>query len=95
MFDNSATRRATPVGQRRIEQAISEFLAANPKSPTVHDIRVQRTGDELAVSFHCTLDPATKITDAHVLTEQIESHLRKEISNLGRVVIHVEPPEPE
>jgi cation diffusion facilitator family transporter len=91
--DDSATRHATPVGQVQIEKTISEFLAANPNAPTIHDISVQRTDDELAVSFHCTLDPATKITDAHVLTERIESHLRKRISNLGRVVIHVEPPE--
>ena len=91
--DNSATRRAEPVGKARIEQALAEFLAADTAAPEVHDLNVQLADDELAVSFHCTFDPATKITDAHVLTERIESHLRKRISNLGRVVIHVEPPE--
>ena len=93
--DNSATRRAEPAGQARIEEALAEFLAADAAAPAIHNVNVQLADGELAVSFHCTLDPATKITDAHVLTERIESHLRKRISNLGRVVIHVEPPEGE
>ena len=93
--DSSATRRAEPAGQAQVEQALAEFLAADAAAPAIHDVKVQLAGGELAVSFHCTLDPATKITDAHVLTEQIESHLRQQIPNLGRVVIHVEPPEGE
>jgi divalent metal cation (Fe/Co/Zn/Cd) transporter len=43
------------------------------------------------VTFHCTVDPTLPITDAHSLTERIESQLRNQVNNLGRVVIHVEP----
>jgi len=91
--DNSAIRRAEPAGEAQIEQALAEFLAADAAAPAVHGLNVQLAEGELAVSFHCTFDPANKITDAHVLTERIESHLRQRISNLGRVVIHVEPTE--
>ena len=34
------------------------------------------TGGELAVSFHCTLDAATAITEAHELTVRLEEYLR-------------------
>ena len=59
---------------------------------TVHDVSVQQTGDELAVSCHCTLDPGTTITDAHQLSERMEAYLRGKVAQVGRVVIHVEPP---
>jgi divalent metal cation (Fe/Co/Zn/Cd) transporter len=58
-----------------------------------HDLSVHHVGGESAVSFHCALPPDTPITDAHKLTERIESALRARLSGLGRVVIHVETPE--
>jgi divalent metal cation (Fe/Co/Zn/Cd) transporter len=33
------------------------------------------------------------MTDAHALTEKIEGALRARVPNVGRVVIHVEPPD--
>ena len=57
-----------------------------------HDVTVRRVSGELQVTFHCTVDPALPITEAHTLTERIESLLRNQVKNLGRVVIHVEPP---
>jgi divalent metal cation (Fe/Co/Zn/Cd) transporter len=47
----------------------------------------------LAISFHCPLAPDTTITDAHQLTERLESPLRAQLPDVGRVVIHVEPEE--
>jgi divalent metal cation (Fe/Co/Zn/Cd) transporter len=75
----------------QIQKAIGEFLEGYPLRVKPHDIHVQWTGGELAVSFHCTLDAATAITDAHELTVRLEESLRNRIANLGRVVIHVEP----
>ena len=37
------------------------------------------------------MEADTPITDAHAITEQVESVLRGQVPNLGRVVIHVEP----
>ena len=95
--DAAATIQAEPVGQLQVQEAIGEFLEAleslhkHPLLIQPHDIRVQRAGSELDVSFHCTLDPATAITEAHDLTVRLEEHLRNRVPNLGRVVIHVEP----
>ena len=92
--DASATRQAELVGRPQIDEVLREFLDAHPLSIDPHDVKVQLDGGELAVSFHCALDPATNITDAHDLTEKFEDFLRTRIPNLGRVVIHVEPREP-
>ena len=74
-----------------MQKAIGEFLQDYPLPVKPHDVRVQLAGGELAVSFHCTLDPATAITAAHDLTVRLEEHLRSRVPGLGRVVIHAEP----
>lgn len=91
--DVAATLRAESVGHRQIEEALREFAEAHQFSAAPHDVEVQLVADELVVSFHCTLDPAIAITDAHGLTDRLEQHLRARVPKLGRVVIHVEPPE--
>ncbi len=89
--DASTTHTAQRAGQALVRQAIDEFLNTSRLPIEPHDVEVQQTGDELAVSFHCTLDPATTITDAHELTQRLEKHLRARVPAVGRVVIHVEP----
>ncbi|MBN2023320.1 MAG: cation-efflux pump [Pirellulales bacterium] len=91
MGEAAATRRAEPVDQARILAAIDELVDTNPLAKRPHNVMIHMAGGEWTVSFHCTLDPATPITDAHACTEQLEKHLRRRVPNLGRVVIHVEP----
>ena len=85
-------RPALPLGGSQVEAVLQEFARQQVPPVTVHDVSVQQTGEELAVSCHCTLDPGTTITDAHELTERMESDLRARVDRIGRVVIHVEPP---
>ena len=60
-----------------MQKAIGEFPGKTIRCRSKpHDVRVQSAGGELAVSFHCTLDPATAITDAHDLTVRLEEYLR-------------------
>jgi cation diffusion facilitator family transporter len=63
-------------------------LACHP-----HDVTVVDAGGELSVSLHCALAPETSVTDAHALTVRLELRLRERMPRLGRVTIHVEPPE--
>jgi cation diffusion facilitator family transporter len=87
----SAILPAEPASRKEVLQVIEDFFSASRMAARPHDVEVQRTGQDLAVSFHCTLDASTAITDAHKLTEQVEQHLRAQMPSLGRVVIHVEP----
>lgn len=88
----AATMHSEPACARPVRQAIETFLATEPIVVDPHDIKVLEVGGELAVSFHCALDPSIAITAAHDLTLRLENHLRAEVPNIGRVVIHVEPP---
>lgn len=89
----AATMQSEPVSTRQVRHAIQAFLDAEHMAVDPHDIEVLQVAGELAVSFHCALDPSTAITAAHDLTLRLENHLRAQVPNIGRVVIHVEPPE--
>ncbi len=89
--DAAATVQGQSVGRKRVRKAIDDFLAEHPLPLEPHNIQVQLVEEELAVSFHCTLEPATAITEAHDITVRLEKYLRAHVPGLGRVVIHVEP----
>ncbi len=91
--DATALRRADPEDERPVRRALEAIQDARGVHIAPHEIRVQRVGDELSVSFHCTLDSRTSIAEAHALTERLEKDLRERLPNLGRVLIHVEPHE--
>ena len=74
-----------------IENAIRRFAQTETAAFQTHNLKLQTVAGELHVSFHCTLEAKTPITQAHELTQRLESFLRADIPRLGRVVIHVEP----
>ena len=59
-----------------------------------HEIDIETIAGELSVSFHCTVDAAMDLAEAHRLTERFELALRSKVPGIGRVLIHIEPPEP-
>jgi cation diffusion facilitator family transporter len=91
--DSTATIRAEPVGEKNVRQVLEQFRLDHRMVFDPHDLHVQLIGDELSVSLHCTLAPATAIADAHEFTVRLEDYLRSRVKHLGRVVIHVEPQE--
>ncbi len=58
-----------------------------------HHILIEETDGEICVSFHCSLDPDTPLSEAHRFSERFETELRHHIPRIGRVLIHIEPPE--
>ena len=58
-----------------------------------HNVIAYKENDTISLSFHCNIPPEIKITEAHHLTADMETYLRKQIPDLDRVYIHVEPVE--
>jgi len=83
-----------PDDEAVLEKALSLFAENEPAPFQTHDLKFAKHGEELDVSFHCTLDAATPITAAHDFTQRLESFIRGKMANLGRVLIHAEPAEP-
>ena len=91
--DSAATIRSQSGGEALVRKYLDRFQHETKTRFHPHDISVQKSGEELSVSLHCTLKPATPIVDAHDFTVRLEKYLRSHIDSLGRVVIHVEPKE--
>ncbi len=89
--DAIARREATAANETDIRQIIEDLSEEMGYHCHPHEVTVRRAGGELQISFHCTLAPGMPITEAHTVTERMESLLRSQVPGLGRVVIHVEP----
>lgn len=89
----SAKRVPSPEDELPVRREVEAVCAEGGGKVDPHEVKVLRVEGELAVSFHCALDAQTSIADAHQLTEQMEKRLRERVPNLGRVTIHVEPPD--
>lgn len=85
-----------PPGEARaIRRRIAELAEGLGVVCDPHQIEIEETAGEVCVSFHCSLDPATPLADAHRFSERFEMELRRDIPRVGRVLIHIEPPESE
>jgi cation diffusion facilitator family transporter len=56
-----------------------------------HDIAVHRLDGKVYLSFHLLINAGIPMSEVHNIAEQLESRLRREFPELGRVVIHTEP----
>jgi cation diffusion facilitator family transporter len=91
--ERAATKTAKPVDEDRLLEAVRSLPERSGATFVPHDVVINRVGGALSVSFHCSMDGALAISEAHALTEKLENMLRADLPNLGRVLIHVEPPD--
>jgi cation diffusion facilitator family transporter len=89
--DNTAILQAEPADPAEVLAAVDGFFHGDSSLAQLHNVKVQRAGGKTQISFHCRLDPQMSIGDAHDLTVALEAHVRAQVPNIGRVVIHVEP----
>ncbi len=55
------------------------------------DIEVHKLNGRVYLSFHLLISPDRTTAEVHDIAEEVESRLRGEFPQLGRVVIHTEP----
>ena len=93
--DKEVRHQASPASSKDVQDEIKKLTAKLPMVIDCHNISIFHYGNELSVSFHCTLAPNLPILEAHELTIEMENLLRERFSQLKRVIIHVEPPDPD
>lgn len=89
--DALVRKNASSADEELVREILLHMDAENGLGCKPHDVTVRRIGGEMQVTFHCTMESDLAITEAHTMTERVESMLRNQVPNLGRVVIHVEP----
>ncbi len=89
--DASGQALPDPSNVEKLRNLIARLVRENHLTYQARDLLVRRENGKLAVVFRCACDGRINITEAHEMTVRIESQLRRELPELGRVVIHIEP----
>ena len=58
---------------------------------SVHNIRTRGRKDDIHADLHIVIDAKMHVDDAHKLSHQIETLLKKEILGITEVNVHIEP----
>ena len=88
--DRSAMVPAAEVDEQQVLSALRAIEETADVPFQSHQVEVRRARGRLTVSFHCALEPGTKLVDAHAFTEDLERRLRARVRDLGRIVIQIE-----
>jgi cation diffusion facilitator family transporter len=76
---------------RSIERHLRHAGSHVPGVVDIHEILVDRVGDRLHVTCHCTLPDATPMREVHDAITAIENRFKLECPEVDRVLIHPEP----
>jgi cation diffusion facilitator family transporter len=85
---------AGPASERtveRVRRAVESVCTRTSGVGAPHQIEVRLADSHLDLSFHCVVGGELAISEAHGITESLETALRMCLPALRRVTIHVEP----
>ena len=68
-----------------------DAVATVPNVLNPHKARIRRMASSFDIDLDIEVDPSLSVYEAHELSEQVESAIRKEIPEIYDIVIHVEP----
>ncbi len=92
---NSVQRNAHPADaetEARITAAIRQAAATIPGIHDVHAVNALVSGhNKLSITLHCSFDDNTLLSDAHALTNRLESLIHQSIPETARIIVHAEP----
>jgi len=77
---------------------IAAIRAASHRVPGVRGVEkcwARKTGLQYHVDLHLEVDPDMPVVDAHAIAERVRQQVRRDVSAVADVLVHVEPaPEP-
>jgi cation diffusion facilitator family transporter len=76
---------------RRIERMLRDAAANVPEVVDIHEVGVDRVGEHLHVTCHCTLPDAMEMRRVHELITELEHRFKLECPEVDRLLIHPEP----
>lgn len=78
---------ANVLANARIKEAVKDIAGIK----SIHRIRTRGRQDDIHVDLHVTIDAKTRIDQAHEVSHKIESALKRKISGVTDVGVHIEP----
>lgn len=56
-----------------------------------HGARIRKSGNKYVIEFHIEVDGSKTVTQAHDISQEVESKIKKGIKDVYDVIVHVEP----
>jgi divalent metal cation (Fe/Co/Zn/Cd) transporter len=81
----------SPRDARQYVERIEAIQLRVPHTRGVQDIALQQLDRRVYLSFHLLIDRDQTVKEVHAIAEEVENRLRRDLPQLGRVVIHTEP----
>ncbi len=82
------------VDQETLRQ-IEAVIVGQPGIIHWHKLRTRSVGREIFLDVHILVDPQLNITEAHAISEKLETALHTQIPQPVNVMVHIEPNLPE
>jgi cation diffusion facilitator family transporter len=76
---------------KRIEQVLRDTAVNIPEVIDIHEVSVDRVGERLHVTCHCTLPDAMDMRRVHETITELEHRFKLDCPDADRVLIHPEP----
>jgi len=76
---------------RRIEALLRDAAVNVPQVVDIHEVKVDRVGEHLHVTCHCTLPDAMEMRRVHESITELEHRFKLECPEVDRLLIHPEP----
>jgi cation diffusion facilitator family transporter len=73
------------------DSKIYEIASGVPGVKGIHNVSQHTSGDSTFVSLHAMVDRQMSLDDAHRISEIIEEKIRKDLPEIDRITIHLEP----
>jgi cation diffusion facilitator family transporter len=74
-----------------VQRALTGIATSLGTMHDVHNVRVRDSGAGRIVNFHCRARPDLKVSEVHAAVDDIERALRREFTDIKRVIGHAEP----
>jgi cation diffusion facilitator family transporter len=76
---------------RRLEAMLRDAAANVPEVVDIHEVSVDRVGEHIHVTCHCTLPDAMEMRCVHESITELEHRFKLECPEVDRLLIHPEP----
>jgi cation diffusion facilitator family transporter len=74
-----------------VDYVINNAASAVKGVEGIHNISSSTTKEGLFISLHVMVDRNMSLEDAHKVSDEIEDQIRKSVSNVNHITIHLEP----
>lgn len=91
MGETGRAQIASPVESREVMKTVSRVVGEVPGARDAHNVLVRTFGNGRCASFHCRMDPKATVEEAHIVATTLQKALRRELPELERVTVQMEP----